>query len=183
MGDFNAQGLANIAWAFATVGKTDAPLFTALGRAAERCVGDFNVQELANTAWAFAMAGEPTPAPLDPIFVLDLIETQGSKSQEMYYTMLMQGIAANARIEAGFALLTMAEVKGLLSHSVDSCYLMFHTLLEACPLVGDSHCASRVQAAVKQLGLTVFAPMATALLKSSLWLYENKVGGEGAADA
>ena len=35
MGNFNAQGLANTAWAFATAGQTDAQLFAALAREAE----------------------------------------------------------------------------------------------------------------------------------------------------
>ena len=54
MGDFNAQELANTAWAFATVVQKNALLFAALAAAAELCLGDFHVQELANTAWAFA---------------------------------------------------------------------------------------------------------------------------------
>ena len=35
-------------------GHSDAHLFTALARAAERQLGSFKAQELANTAWAFA---------------------------------------------------------------------------------------------------------------------------------
>ena len=58
VGDFNAQGLANTAWAFATAGQSDALLFMMLARAAERSVGDLSAQELANTAWAFATAGQ-----------------------------------------------------------------------------------------------------------------------------
>ena len=54
--DFNSQELANTAWAFATVGQSDALLSTALARAAERRVGDFNAQELANTVWALALS-------------------------------------------------------------------------------------------------------------------------------
>ena len=50
MGDFNAKGLANTAWAFATAGQSDALLFMMLARAVERRVSDFNVLELANTA-------------------------------------------------------------------------------------------------------------------------------------
>ena len=56
-GHFNPQALANTAWAFATVGQSDAQLFKALAREAERRVGDFNLQNLANTAWAFATVG------------------------------------------------------------------------------------------------------------------------------
>ena len=52
------QDLANTAWAFATASQSDAQLFAALARAAERRLGDFNVQELANTAWAFATASQ-----------------------------------------------------------------------------------------------------------------------------
>ena len=52
------QGLPNTAWAFATSGRSNATLFTALARAAEWHVGDFHAQQLANTAWAFATIGE-----------------------------------------------------------------------------------------------------------------------------
>ena len=52
---FKAQGLANTAWAFATVGQKDDQLFKALARMAERRLDQFNGQELANTAWAFAI--------------------------------------------------------------------------------------------------------------------------------
>ena len=40
---------------------------------------DFKPQNLRNTAWAFATAGEPPPALLNPVSVLDLMELQGSK--------------------------------------------------------------------------------------------------------
>ena len=53
LGDFNAQGLANAAWAFATVAtasQQDAQLFAALARVAELRLGDSIVQHLANTA-------------------------------------------------------------------------------------------------------------------------------------
>ena len=50
MCDFDAQNLANTAWAFVTAGQLDAKLFTALARASERGVGDFTARELANTA-------------------------------------------------------------------------------------------------------------------------------------
>ena len=55
---FNAQGLKNTAWAFATVGQKDELLFNALARMAERCLDQFRAQELANTAWAFATVGQ-----------------------------------------------------------------------------------------------------------------------------
>ena len=57
LGQFNAQGLANTAWAFATAGQSDALLFEALAREVTRRLGEFNAQDLANTAWAFATVG------------------------------------------------------------------------------------------------------------------------------
>ena len=54
LSEFNVQGLANTAWAFATVNLLDKKLFAALAREAERRVSEFNAQDLANTAWAFA---------------------------------------------------------------------------------------------------------------------------------
>ena len=47
---FNAQELANTAWAFATLGQLDTLLFVALARAAEPRTHKFNAQALANTA-------------------------------------------------------------------------------------------------------------------------------------
>ena len=49
---FNAQDLANTAWAFATVGQQDEQLFKALAKMAERHLDQFNAQGLANAAWA-----------------------------------------------------------------------------------------------------------------------------------
>ena len=48
--EFNAQNLANTAWAFATVGHQDEQLFKALTKMAERRLDEFNAQELANAA-------------------------------------------------------------------------------------------------------------------------------------
>ena len=58
VGDFNAQGLANTAWAFATAGQSDALLFMTLARAAEQRMGDFNAQELANIVWAITIVSQ-----------------------------------------------------------------------------------------------------------------------------
>jgi len=54
--DFQTRNLANTAWAFATVGQSDAQLLAVLARAAEQSMYKFNAQDLANTAWAFAIA-------------------------------------------------------------------------------------------------------------------------------
>ena len=71
-------------------------------------------------AWAFATAGEPVPAVLAPICVLDAIEMQGAKPQVMCYQMSMQGLAATGQIMAGFVLLERAEASRLLSHFDDT---------------------------------------------------------------
>ena len=54
MRDFNAQSLANTAWAFAKLGHLDEELFGALALEVQLRVSKFNSQELTNTAWAFA---------------------------------------------------------------------------------------------------------------------------------
>ena len=58
MSNFNSQGLANAAWAFATTGRSDPQLFIVLARASEQRIGEVSAQNLANTAWALAKAGE-----------------------------------------------------------------------------------------------------------------------------
>ena len=55
---FDGQGLANTAWALATMGRQHEHLFKKLARMAERRLDKFNAQNLANTAWAFATAGQ-----------------------------------------------------------------------------------------------------------------------------
>ena len=51
---FNAQGLANMAWAFASVGQQDEKLFKTLARMAQRHLDKFTAQNLTISAWAFA---------------------------------------------------------------------------------------------------------------------------------
>ena len=50
LSEFNAQDVANTAWAFATANHRDEKLFAALAIAAERRLSEFKPQELANTA-------------------------------------------------------------------------------------------------------------------------------------
>ena len=57
-GTAKPQGLASMAWAFATMDHPDEKLFTALARAAERRVSDFIAQNIANIAWASATLNE-----------------------------------------------------------------------------------------------------------------------------
>ena len=53
------QELANITWAFATVGLRDEKLFAALVSTADRWLSKFHAQDVANTAWAFAAVSLP----------------------------------------------------------------------------------------------------------------------------
>jgi very-short-patch-repair endonuclease len=50
---FNAQGVANTAWAFGTLNISDTRLFDALSHRAQEIISEFNPQCVANTAWAF----------------------------------------------------------------------------------------------------------------------------------
>ncbi len=50
VGEFNAQELANTAWAFATADLSDVLLFAMVARKAVRHVGEFNALDLTNTA-------------------------------------------------------------------------------------------------------------------------------------
>jgi len=65
--EFDAQGLANTAWAFATLGVRAPQLFDAITRESEQRIGSFTTQNLANTAWAFAALGVPAPRLFDAI--------------------------------------------------------------------------------------------------------------------
>ncbi|KAH8052104.1 endonuclease [Aureococcus anophagefferens] len=62
--DFNAQGLANLAWAYATAGR-DAPAL--YGDRAASGADSLNPQNLGNTAWAFATAGRDAPRLFDAL--------------------------------------------------------------------------------------------------------------------
>ncbi|KAJ1622417.1 hypothetical protein T492DRAFT_582321, partial [Pavlovales sp. CCMP2436] len=61
LGEFNAQGLANTAWAYAKLNTPAPRLFEAIAHESEQRVVSFKPQELANTAWAFATLGTPAP--------------------------------------------------------------------------------------------------------------------------
>ena len=58
MSDFNSQGLAHAAWAFATASQGDVSLFAVLATVAEQRMSDFDSHGLANTAWALATASQ-----------------------------------------------------------------------------------------------------------------------------
>ena len=74
------------------------PLFVALAMQSARHVGSFNAQELANAAWAFATAGEPMPALLDPVTVLDAQEMQGVRPDVIHYDVSIHSLAVTNKI-------------------------------------------------------------------------------------
>ena len=59
MSEFNAQDVANTAWAFAMINRPGEKLFTVLAKAAKQRVSEFDAQGLANTAWALATVKLP----------------------------------------------------------------------------------------------------------------------------
>ena len=66
-GEFEAQHLANTAWAYANAGHAVPALLDAIAKEAPRWLGDFTPQALANTAWVYAKASHAAPALLDAI--------------------------------------------------------------------------------------------------------------------
>ncbi|KAJ1625800.1 hypothetical protein T492DRAFT_597322, partial [Pavlovales sp. CCMP2436] len=87
IGSFNDQGLANTAWAFATLGTPAPQLFDAIARESEQRVGSLEAQGLANTAWAFAPLGIPAPRLFDVI---------ARESEQRISTFEAQGLANTA---------------------------------------------------------------------------------------
>ena len=54
LGEFNAQSLANAAWAFAKLEMLEEALMKAVSSRGREILGEFNTQNLANALWAFA---------------------------------------------------------------------------------------------------------------------------------
>ena len=54
IGEFNAQGLSNIAWAYATLGAPGGGLYEAIDAEAAARLHEFSTQGLTNLAWAVA---------------------------------------------------------------------------------------------------------------------------------
>ena len=54
LGEFNAQDLANAAWAFAKLAMREESLMKAVSSRARDMLGEFKAQGLANTVWALA---------------------------------------------------------------------------------------------------------------------------------
>ena len=55
--EFDASGLANMAWAFAKLGFGDQKLFEAIATAAVKKINEFKPRNLSNLAWAYATLG------------------------------------------------------------------------------------------------------------------------------
>ena len=100
---------------------------------------------------------------LDSISVLDALEARGAKPSVMDHQMSVQSLAFNGQAGVGVALLARAKAAGVLSSFGQDCFVMFHTLLEACRLVGHRNIAAQVEAEVERLGLLALAPEATPL--------------------
>ena len=64
---FEAQGISNTVWAFATAGHAAPPLFDEAAAAAVARIRDFGPQDLANTTWAFATLDHAAPALFDAV--------------------------------------------------------------------------------------------------------------------
>ena len=56
--EFNAQNLADTAWAHAMVKQPYVKLFTGSARLSEQQLREFNAENFANTAWASAMVNQ-----------------------------------------------------------------------------------------------------------------------------
>merc|ERR1712232_573069 len=100
VGDFVTQELAIIAWAYATAGRSFAPLFVPLEEALQLRMDRFITSSLVKMAWAFATADGPAPALLDPVAVLDAVEALGATPWENNYQMSVQSLTAACQIEA-----------------------------------------------------------------------------------
>ena len=72
---------------------------------------------------------------------------------------------------------------GWQSQSDKNCYPVFRMLLHACRLVEDFDGASRLQAAVDQLGLKARLSIATALVQGSMHCWENASDSDDTSQA
>lgn len=68
-GEFNARGVANFLWAYATNGHDAERQFSSLAQFVGRLLGSCNSQELANVAWAYSVANVEAPSVFNDAFV------------------------------------------------------------------------------------------------------------------
>ena len=61
LGEFNAQGVTNLAWAFAAIEHPAPALFDQIAAQSPTRLDEFGPQGLSNTLWAFAALGHPAP--------------------------------------------------------------------------------------------------------------------------
>ena len=130
MDQFNAQSVANTAWAFATVGQKDEQLFKELARMAERRMDQFNAQEFAEqyvghfvpqallttlyalswheylrVAWSSFEHAERLSVPLSPQCFEALLlkcEQRGLSEHEIALLEGLEGATGNHSIELSF---------------------------------------------------------------------------------
>jgi hypothetical protein len=85
--EFNAQDIANTAWAYATARQVHPALLDAIAKAAEaRLKRDFRPQHFSNTAWAFATVHHSAPALFEAIAEASLPRLSDFKPQEIANT-------------------------------------------------------------------------------------------------
>jgi hypothetical protein len=76
--EFNSQGIANLLWAYATVGIIDKHLFTSFAPAVKLVLSQCNSQNVANIAWAYAVANVNDPS----LFNTDFIDVCQAKAND-----------------------------------------------------------------------------------------------------
>jgi RAP domain/FAST kinase-like protein, subdomain 1 len=81
--DFMPQGLANVAWGFATLSHKAPLLFDAIARASQVQIHEFNPQSLSNTSWAFATLKHEAPLLFGAIATAAQVHINEFKPQEL----------------------------------------------------------------------------------------------------
>jgi hypothetical protein len=74
----NPQDIANLLWAYASVGSIDQHLFTSFAPSITSVLGQCNIQNVANIAWAYAVANINDPV----LFNTDFIDVCQSKADD-----------------------------------------------------------------------------------------------------
>jgi hypothetical protein len=88
IGEFIPPGLADIAWAFATLGIREPQLFEAIARESVQSIGKFSPKNLSNVALAFAKLGIDAPPLFKEIARKSVKRIRNFKPQELANTAL-----------------------------------------------------------------------------------------------
>jgi hypothetical protein len=101
--EFNSQGIANLLWAYATVGIIDKHLFTSFAPAVKSVLGQCNSQALANIAWSYAVANVNEPLPFNTDFI-DVCQARANDFSSDGYSQLHQWQLWQDEIKSGIRL-------------------------------------------------------------------------------